>query len=1564
MHSGLLQKTFFILFVISNVYTLKAQHIFTQKAADFGIDLDGEKDGGFSFNDLNNDGYVDLIVNTYQDDANHRTRVLFFNPATNQFEDVTASHCKGCFAEQEGSSVTERSLIIADFNNDGFYDFVRNNSKRLDVFLNNGEAAGYTFGVGADQKPNFFLYTTDLTSNNPPNGIPEGMNTEGIGVLDYDNDGLLDLFIENHNWGMEIYRNTGDASSMFEYISPEITGLPAGQPATVLDKYGKRINGDYSAITDFNDDGYIDIVARKSDGIAYDLMQRDPNGAGFINGIDLQDADNDNKGAVAFHDFDNDGDFDLVWTEAQRTVLYENIDGNFQEILPAQTGLDVSSGFVIDGVAAGDIDNDGDLDIFLTDSEGASFLFINQLTETDGVAPFTFIRDNKGINVGADGEGCMFVDFDNDGDLDLYINIKDGKNQYWENNLNDAAEYPDYVKVNVFENRIASASSSRAAYERYALGATITIKDICGELISGVREVNGGNGHGTQDPSKVHFTLPGISKRQYVLNVKYPVYNGTRKEVNILVEPGTTSVDVYPDTESISFEDLEFNLSDDDFTVLTCIDTPTVFNLFDNDTLLFCPEESLKLIKDSEYADVSLDEEGKLTYILTDSSFTGTDTLAYELQCISCDEKIDTAYVYVTVSDGEGKLVLQDDISGKDFEKFNTCADSVFTFDVVANDTIEDCALTTFEILTQPTYGTASIDAEGMVTFSLTDASYTGTDTLSYMVTCESCSSLSDTATVVIELVSEDGKLVLQDDSSEDFGKFNTCVDSVFTIDVVANDTIEDCALTTFEILTQPTYGTASIDSEGMVIFSLTDASYTGTDTLSYMVTCESCSSLSDTATVVIELVSEDGKLVLQDDSSEDFGKFNTCADSVFTFDVVANDTIEDCALTTFEILTQPTYGTASIDSEGMVTFSLTDASYTGTDTLSYMVTCESCSSLSDTATVVIELISEDGKLVLQDDSSEDFGKFNTCADSVFTFDVVANDTIEDCASTTFEILTQPTYGTASIDSEGMVTLSFTDASYTGTDTLSYMVTCESCSSLSDTATVVIELISEDGKLVLQDDSSEDFGKFNTCADSVFTFDVVVNDTIEDCALTTFEILTQPTYGTASIDSEGMVTFSLIDASYTGTDTLSYMVTCESCSSLSDTATVVIELISEDGKLVLQDDSSEDFGKFNTCADSVFTFYVVANDTIEDCALTTFEILTQPTYGMASIDSEGMVTFSLTDASYTGTDTLSYMVTCESCSSLSDTATVVIELVNGDSPITIAAKTFTKSCDTDEVISGSLDLENILAQCDSSYISITKPAAYGTAEIDQYGIFTYNLLSDTYNGIDTITYEVYCQSCEDQLVTASVYVEIDCEDSCGDIEVEDVTFEMEACGNQLTDQLEALAECETTEYTTISQPVHGTFNFISNDGTFTYTLTDLDFDGIDSVNYEIACVKDCGEKSATATIYFDLTNNDVSIPVITKLLTPNGDGYNDYLKINNIECYPVHTFKVFNRWGNLIFETNDYANNAEQAWYGQVNKSTGITPGTLVGDGTYFCVLELGNGNDISEYVEIRGSNR
>ncbi|MEM1136329.1 MAG: gliding motility-associated C-terminal domain-containing protein, partial [Bacteroidota bacterium] len=387
-------------------------------------------------------------------------------------------------------------------------------------------------------------------------------------------------------------------------------------------------------------------------------------------------------------------------------------------------------------------------------------------------------------------------------------------------------------------------------------------------------------------------------------------------------------------------------------------------------------------------------------------------------------------------------------------------------------------------------------------------------------------------------------------------------------------------------------------------------------------------------------------------------------------------------------------------------------------------------------------------------------------------------------------------------------------------------------------------------------------------------------------------------------------------------------------------------------------------GKLNTCISSEFSFDVAANDSIEGCSEVSFAIIQAPLQGAATIDDAGIVSYSLTDSDYVGFDTLLYEVTCESCTSLKDTAMVVMEIINGDLPISIPDRTFSKSCLTDEVITVSLELETTLAQCDSSFITILQLPISGEAEITQEGIFIFNLLNDTFNGTDTLIYEVYCAGCESQLDTASIFIEVDCAEICEDITIQDETFVLEACGNQISDQLIELTLCETVTYNILRQPLQGSFNFDGDNGSFNYTLSNLAFNGIDSVTYEVICVRDCGEKADTATIYFDLTNNSLVLPVITKLITPNSDGFNDFLTIRNIDCYPSHTFKVFNRWGNLIFETTDYANTPDQAWSGQVNKNSGISPGTFVGDGTYFCILELGNGNEISEYVEIRGSNR
>ncbi|MCV9386958.1 gliding motility-associated C-terminal domain-containing protein [Reichenbachiella ulvae] len=77
----------------------------------------------------------------------------------------------------------------------------------------------------------------------------------------------------------------------------------------------------------------------------------------------------------------------------------------------------------------------------------------------------------------------------------------------------------------------------------------------------------------------------------------------------------------------------------------------------------------------------------------------------------------------------------------------------------------------------------------------------------------------------------------------------------------------------------------------------------------------------------------------------------------------------------------------------------------------------------------------------------------------------------------------------------------------------------------------------------------------------------------------------------------------------------------------------------------------------------------------------------------------------------------------------------------------------------------------------------------------------------------------------------------------------------------------------------------------------------------------------------------------------TPVITPNGDGYNDFMEIEGIEDFPTNHVSIFNRWGNLVWETDSYRNN-EMGFGGRGN--TAFAGGDL-NDGTYFIVIDLGN---------------
>jgi len=126
-------------------------------------------------------------------------------------------------------------------------------------------------------------------------------------------------------------------------------------------------------------------------------------------------------GGVSFADFDNDGWDDLTFATEEGTEIYflKNNDGNFSSI----TLNGISNTFKTKQVIWIDYDNDGDQDFFVTGFEG-----VNKFYKNDGDMNFTDVSSSIGFfETDLFTYGVSFADMDNDGDLDAFISNRDGE---------------------------------------------------------------------------------------------------------------------------------------------------------------------------------------------------------------------------------------------------------------------------------------------------------------------------------------------------------------------------------------------------------------------------------------------------------------------------------------------------------------------------------------------------------------------------------------------------------------------------------------------------------------------------------------------------------------------------------------------------------------------------------------------------------------------------------------------------------------------------------------------------------------------------------------------------------------------------------------------------------------------------------------------------------------------------------------------------------------------------------------------------------------------------------
>ncbi len=154
----------------------------------------------------------------------------------------------------------------------------------------------------------------------------------------------------------------------------------------------------------------------------------------------------------------------------------------------------------------------------------------------------------------------------------------------------------------------------------------------------------------------------------------------------------------------------------------------------------------------------------------------------------------------------------------------------------------------------------------------------------------------------------------------------------------------------------------------------------------------------------------------------------------------------------------------------------------------------------------------------------------------------------------------------------------------------------------------------------------------------------------------------------------------------------------------------------------------------------------------------------------------------------------------------------------------------------------------------------------------------------------------------------------------------------------------------TVSETAIQGPQHGQFS-LSSDGTLTY-LSDRYYKGPDEMIYEVC---DSGVPSLCSQANALILIDDAPFKAY-EAFSPNGDGLNDYWRIEGIDFYPNNVVQVFDRYNNLVFELRGY-NNENKMWRGETNH--GLVGGKLP-EGIYYYAITLGDGERFKGFVMLK----
>ena len=458
----------------NRLYRNNGNGTFVDVAEQAGVARSNEEHGTSMdavWGDYNNDGHLDLYI------VKWGWNILYRANGDGTFRDVT-----------EEAGVGDRgngnAAVWFDYNDDGWLDlYVGNYFRKVDLWhLTDSRQMHEDFETARDAGPNV-LYRNNGDGTFRSVGKELGVDDTGwtldVGAADYDNDGEQDLVLANDFGQDRVFRTNPDGT--FTNVTDDVIGWDTH----------KGMNVDFG---DYNNDGWLDLYITNiwtKDYVQEGNQLYRNMGDGTFRDVSLEANVYDGGWCWAgrFWDYDNDGDLDLM--VANGYISGKPGDEYFRKLAVTVT----KPGF--DPIDACNWPTIGD-------STFAGYE-PSRVWRNEGNELFKDVAKRIGLADIGDGRGLAVADFDNDGDLDVYISNQGQDGVLYRNDLGN-------------RNNWLQIELTGTHCNRDAIGTRVTVAS---EGLTQIREMNGGNGNHSQCPYRLHFGLRQRRKVDYV-EIRWP----------------------------------------------------------------------------------------------------------------------------------------------------------------------------------------------------------------------------------------------------------------------------------------------------------------------------------------------------------------------------------------------------------------------------------------------------------------------------------------------------------------------------------------------------------------------------------------------------------------------------------------------------------------------------------------------------------------------------------------------------------------------------------------------------------------------------------------------------------------------------------------------------------------------------------------------------------------------------------------------------------------------------------------------------------------------------------